>query len=454
MSKRILAIVLVVLLAAMLAPSLASAAAVTLSLDRSTARPGDTVVASGTADANTFVTLKGVPRLDDGSLEAVVVLDGVKSDAQGNYKAIFKVPNINSNVLIIVAGYGNNVANRTLTVSDGGGSGGSGGGVSSSQAVDSAAGTASLSPGAGGKVSFGSEVSLEIPAGALSGTAGIKVAITKVSDPPASPGGFSLLSPVFEFTVDGNASYSFNKPVTLTFTFDPGDLAEGETPMVHYYDETTGRWAGLNGAVSGSTVAVTVDHFTKFAVLVREATPPAEQTTTVFEQLFSDVPESFWADEAIYKLSRLGAINGYPDGAFRPDNKITRAEFATVLVKAFQLPAASGKVFDDTAGHWAGDCIGAAHAAGIVSGYSENSFGPDDPITREQMAVMIAGAADLEKAAGEFTFTDGDRVSHWARGAVASVTQAGIMRGYPDGSFAPSNEATRAEAVTVIVNAL
>ena len=74
MSKKILAIVLVALMVALLAPSLASAADVTLSLSKYTAGPGDTVIASGTADADTFVTIKGVSQFSDGSLGAVVLL--------------------------------------------------------------------------------------------------------------------------------------------------------------------------------------------------------------------------------------------------------------------------------------------------------------------------------------------------------------------------------------------
>lgn len=345
---------------------------------------------------------------------------------------------------------GPSVAATTDTASPTGpGSNSPGGGPT--PAAGSATGSASVTPADGGKFSLGSDVSLEIPAGALSGTTEAKVAITKVNSPPAIPGGFSLLGSVFEFTVDGASAYSFNKPVTLTFTFDPDALAQGETPAVYYYDETSAQWVNLGGAISGNTVTVTVDHFTKFAVLAGKATPPAEQPSA---DLFSDVPASYWASGVISELSELGYINGYPDGSFKPGARISRAEFATVLVKAFQLPAASGKVFDDTAGHWARDYIGAAHAAGIVSGYSESSFGPDNPITREQMAMMIAKAAGLPEAVADITFTDSGQVSGWARAAVSAVTYGSIMQGYPDGTFAPLREATRAEAVTVIAKAL
>jgi hypothetical protein len=334
-----------------------------------------------------------------------------------------------------------------------GGGGGGGGGGGSPDAVNSTTGEASVSPGAGGKISLGSNVSVNIPAGALKGTANANVTIQKASDPPPAPSGFKPLGVVYEFKV-GGADNSFNKPVTLTFTFDPDDLTDGETPAVYYYDEDTAQWVNLGGAISGSTITVNVDHFTKFTVLAKEATPSTEQPAPVSAQLFSDVPASFWASHSIYELYGLGVVSGYPDGTFRPDGNITRAEFSVILVKAYKLPFTGANVFDDTAGHWAGDYVGAAYAAGVVSGYSENSFGPDDPITREQMAVLIGKAAGIEAAAPEITFMDSDEISAWAREVLTAVAQSGIMQGYPEGTFYPQRNATRAEAVTVIVNAL
>jgi len=81
-------------------------------------------------------------------------------------------------------------------------------------------------------------------------------------------------------------------------------------------------------------------------------------------------------------------------------------------------------------------------------------FGPDDLITREQMAIMIVKAAGLKDAAGELTFSDKDDVSSWAYNWVVSATQHKIMSGYTDNSFKPLKNATRAEAVTVIYNVL
>ncbi len=161
-----------------------------------------------------------------------------------------------------------------------------------------------------------------------------------------------------------------------------------------------------------------------------------------------------WAQDSMNTLVRQGCISGYPDGSFKPEKTITRAEFAAVLVKAFQLENKNGKVFADTAAHWAKDYIAAAAANGLVSGYAGGNFGPDDLITREQMAVMIVKAAGLAPAAGAPGFADSEAISGWAVEAIAAATENGIMKGYSDNTIRPGGSATRAEAVTVIMNAL
>lgn len=161
-----------------------------------------------------------------------------------------------------------------------------------------------------------------------------------------------------------------------------------------------------------------------------------------------------WAADRINKLVTRGAIKGYPDNTFRPDTTITRAEFTTVVVKAFNLTNSNGKVFTDTSGHWAKDYIATATAAGIVGGYNDNTFGPDDPITREQMAAIVVKASCLTAAAGENQFIDNSSIADWAQDAVATAVNHQIINGYPDNTFKPGGKATRAEAVTVIVNAL
>lgn len=317
-----------------------------------------------------------------------------------------------------------------------------------------------VNPAAGGTVSLGSDVSANIPAGALKGTTDLNVAIQRIDSPPEAPSGFMLLGSVFEFTVDGGKSYSFAKPVTLTFTIDPAALPAGGTPSVYYYDEVSGQWVNLGGSISGNTVTVTVDHFTKYAVFAKKA----DDKTVVQNPVVSNPLEAFtdikghWAGKTIGEMVALGAISGYDDGLFRPDNNITRAEFTTLLVKAMiksgLITLQDGIVIPDTKGHWAQEYISSAVSYGIVSGYDDDTFGPNDLISREQMAVMAVKAFDLEPGAAESQFNDGDGISSWAREAVKSTVSNGVMAGYPDNTFQPQGNATRAEAVTTLAKAL
>ena len=202
-------------------------------------------------------------------------------------------------------------------------------------------------------------------------------------------------------------------------------------------------------AVNGKTVRQTITVKTEIPVTPETpVNPPAEETPVL-----TDI-DGHWAAEYIKYLVDIGAVAGYPDNTFKPDELVTRAEFAKMLVEAFGLTAESGKIFDDTADYWAKDYIAAAAAHGIVAGYNDNEFGPDDVITREQIAIMIVKAAGLDAVEGELTFADEADISSWAHDWVVTAAQNKLMSGYTDNTFRPQDIATRAEAVTTIVNAL
>ena len=222
----------------------------------------------------------------------------------------------------------------------------------------------------GGTISLGNDVVMEIPAGALTGTDDLEVKIERVKEYPAVPAGFKLLSDVYEICIDGKEGYNFAKKVEIKFNFKSDALSYDQAPAVYYYDETQKDWVNIGGKVSGSTISVEVDHLTKFAIMA--PLKPGELH-------FSDII-GHWAQGDIEKLVDLGVINGYSDNSFKPDNNITRAEFTTNLTKAFELSQQTGKVFADTAEHWACDMISAAAYHGIINGYDDNTFGPDDPI--------------------------------------------------------------------------
>ncbi len=128
--------------------------------------------------------------------------------------------------------------------------------------------TAIIEPCEGGTVDFGKEAVIDIPAGALVGTSPVEVKIERVTTPPDAPISFKLLGGVYEFSVDDKTSYRFNKAITIILNFDSNAIHAGETPSVYYYDDNKKKWVGIGGEVSGNSISIQVEHFTKFAVMV------------------------------------------------------------------------------------------------------------------------------------------------------------------------------------------
>lgn len=183
-------------------------------------------------------------------------------------------------------------------------------------------------------------------------------------------------------------------------------------------------------------------------------------STPAFADGFSDV-QGHWAQAYINALAQASIISGYPDGTFRPDSQITRAEFSTILVKGLRLqiktPGASS--FSDVSpSDWYFSIVETAAAAGLVKGY-DGRFWPNTPITREQIVTMLVRALNLGAQAearhnDPIPFRDAASISSWARGYVLLGKELGLIGGYPDGSFRGSNCATRAEAAVMLVKFL
>ena len=177
---------------------------------------------------------------------------------------------------------------------------------------------------------------------------------------------------------------------------------------------------------------------------------------------FTDIPAGYWAYDAIDNLYTKGLANGYPDNTFRPDEAITRAEFVAMLVKALNLSVVNPDMpafTDVAAGDWYYGPVETAVQDNLVKGYANNEFLPNVPITRQEIAAILAQASgkadDAAANAGANTgFTDDSRIAGWARGFVAETVKDGLLKGYPDGSFGPMSNATRAEACAMISNFL
>ncbi|MCQ6557611.1 S-layer homology domain-containing protein [Paenibacillus mendelii] len=162
-----------------------------------------------------------------------------------------------------------------------------------------------------------------------------------------------------------------------------------------------------------------------------------------------------WAEASIREAAARHVVSGYSDGTFKPDRPVTRAEFVVMLAKAFRMNEnRSALVFTDAEriGAWAKPAIEQAVQSGIVTGYSDGSFRPDAPMTRAEMAIMIARALGIpmsEKASA--SFSDNGDIPQWAKGAVEAIRKLGIVAGRGDGRFVPSGIMTRAEAIVVLM---
>ena len=156
-----------------------------------------------------------------------------------------------------------------------------------------------------------------------------------------------------------------------------------------------------------------------------------------------------WAQSTITQWTSKGYISGYPDGTFKPDNSITRAEFVVLVNKAMGYTKKGNAYFKDlSSSHWAYNEIMKGVSAGYISGDASGTFRPDDPVSRQEAAVMISKILDLGKnPAAAAKFVDYRFIPAWSVGYVGSVTDAGIMSGYPDGDFKADRVLSRAEAV-------
>lgn len=183
-----------------------------------------------------------------------------------------------------------------------------------------------------------------------------------------------------------------------------------------------------------------------------------ERTTIDADEVQLTDVEGHWASTAIQEAVRLGIIKGYPDQTFRPDVKVTRAEFTVMLARALKLEGQEVQLtFRDKQeiSQWALSAVAGAVKAGIIHGYSDDTFRPKALISRAELAVMLARSNNLAAATHTVPlFKDVQHIPLWAREYVAAVYEAGMMVGRANQLFAPQEQASRAEAATVLVRML
>ena len=274
-----------------------------------------------------------------------------------------------------------------------------------------------------------------------------------------------------------------------------GSGGGGWYPSVSYYDVKVEKaehgtvTASPTSASSGSTVTLTVkpdegykldkiavtdsqgkaveltekdDKYT-FKMPARNVTVQAgfvlEQTATPspspkpWENPFPDVKDSEWYIKAVEFVCTNGLMSGYANGRFGPNDTLTRAQFAQIIYNKEGRPATGGSRFSDVKdGMWYADAVNWAAAEGIVAGIGGGKFAPDRPITRQDLAVMLwryAGSPKPRK--NELDFVDSGKVSGYAWKALCWANENGVVNGKGNGLLDPRGNATRAEAAQMVM---
>jgi hypothetical protein len=268
-------------------------------------------------------------------------------------------------------------------------------------------------------------------------------------------GGVYRSDSVFDFEAE---RYSANVERSLD-TFDSGvdvtvyyglESADPEKLGFYYYNETNSQWeyirSGKNDLENGAFM-VTLPHFSRYAVM--EYSKDYEDLTNLYAQ----------AVLAIEVLTAKHIVQGLDEQHYAPFQSMTRAEFVTVLAKAldWELKPYSEAFTDVHSDQWHAAYVETAYRMGVTQGY-QSEFRPNDPVTREEMVVMLMRAYPSQQAETPTyeaeRFTDDHHISEWAREAVYAARHLGLVSGMGDNRFAPKADTVRADMAVLFYNML
>ena len=209
--------------------------------------------------------------------------------------------------------------------------------------------------------------------------------------------------------------------------------------------------------ISGKT-SVNFSQTVRLVVTSEDTQKTNPYTVTVkVSEAFSDVPSSAWYYNNVMQAAAAGIVSGRGDGTFAPLANVTRRDFAIMLTQMLGVSndgTAVSPFIDVDDDDYGVVSIAYCKAHNIISGYDDGTFKPDATITRQEAASMIVKAMGVSKASDEL-YPDDSTIAGWAKDAVYKAKAAGLMKGYEeDGTFRPTGKITRAEAASIMVNAL
>ncbi|MEW6572126.1 MAG: S-layer homology domain-containing protein [Bacillota bacterium] len=249
----------------------------------------------------------------------------------------------------------------------------------------------------------------------------------------------------------------FNKPVELGIPYDPSLLGgvEEEHLAVYRFNTASGQWEPVRGSrVDRSAGQVTC-----------RRTSLSAYAAMAYYKSFADVA-GHWAQADVELLASRHIIAGVGLNRFAPEKTVTRAEFAAMAVRLLGLETGqAGSLFKDVpAGAWYAGVVGTAEEAGLVKGYTDGTFRPEAPVTRQEIAAVMVRVLESEGKMPTLTgsevqdilsrFRDRAQIGTWAQTAIAAAVKEGIITGRQADTFAPRRLATRAEAAAMLKRVL
>lgn len=186
---------------------------------------------------------------------------------------------------------------------------------------------------------------------------------------------------------------------------------------------------------------------------------PSEPTKPVEPVVFPDIV-GHWAEDVIRDLEARGILTGYDDGEFKPDIGVTRQEIAVIMTRTLDLEekaasdgywnASTGFADDHSIADWARGSVNLMVEMGIYTGYDDGEFKPNKTILRQELIAVVMRYAAVTEEGLQAAYEDDHEIHGYAESFIAHASELGIVNGYPDGTFKPLNNVTRAEAAKII----